>query len=144
MFRARELKQFGSALIRCQAQKVPIKIQQRHHLRDNSLLNFNFVAVSLLACTPVGLHKSLQGIEPLQDTDIYILCFFIMFFHQQDNFYNILLTSHFHCVLYTIGHCGTFQHATYSTVRLHDLISRFSFSCYMNLMHLSKFKFIPQ
>ena len=37
-------------------------------------------------------------------------------------------------------------HATNSTVlvRIHDLISRFSFSCYMNLMHLSKFKFIPQ
>ena len=39
----------------CQAQKVPIKIQQR---QDNSLLNFNFLAVSLLACTPRPTQKS--------------------------------------------------------------------------------------
>ena len=113
MFRAKELKYFSSAFIPCQIQKVPIKIHQRHHLIDKSLSNFNFLAVSLLACTPRLTQKS-PG-EPKQDTDIHTPGFFTMFFHQQDNFENILLISHFRCVsyLYTIGHCDTFQMKNY-------------------------------
>ena len=33
------------------AQKVAMIIHQRHHLKDKRLLDFNFIAVSLLACT---------------------------------------------------------------------------------------------
>ena len=39
----------------------PKKIQQRHHLRDNSLLKFNFLSVSLLGCTPRPTQKSPGG-----------------------------------------------------------------------------------
>ena len=41
--------------------EVRIKIQQRHHMRDNSLLNFSFLAGSLLVCIPRPTQKSLGG-----------------------------------------------------------------------------------
>ena len=97
-----------------------MKIHQRHHLRDKSLLNFNFLAVSLLASAP-SPTKSLKGVEPKQDTDIHTPSInFIMFFHQQGNFSNILYWYHISIVH---SHWDTFQirnimnwHATDSTV----------------------------
>ena len=73
-------KIIGSAFIPYQAQRVAMKTHQRHHLRDKSLLNFNFLAGSLLACGP-SLTKSFKGVELKQDTDIHtpsiLLCSFI-------------------------------------------------------------------